>query len=123
YRLGSLCPGRAPGLITLTRPTRTLSRMRRCSGIRPMGGHCCGGGSGNTAQVTPFLVIPGGLVVDLCGRVETRVQTVFRQLETLFHDESCIGEVREVFVRDAIILDCITDYSAKEGDIRSGANL
>src|SRR4029077_16332827 len=60
YRLGSLCPGRASALTTLPPPTSTLSRMRHCRGIRPMGGHCCGGGSGNTAQVTTFLVIPGG---------------------------------------------------------------
>src|SRR6267378_862922 len=96
-RLGSPCPDRASGLITLTHPTtslgpvlgRTLRRMRHCRSIRPMGGHC-GGGSGSATQVTTFFVIPGGLVVDLCGRIETRVQAVFGQLETLLHDESCI---------------------------------
>ena len=74
-------------------------------------------------QVSAFFVIPGGLVVDLLLGIEAGVQAVFGKLESVFNNESRVGVVDQIFVRDAIVLDRVIDQPAKKSNVRSGANL
>ena len=74
-------------------------------------------------SVVAFLVIPRGPVVSLAGSVEPGVQPVFRQLETVLHQEGGIGVVDEIFFRDAVVFERVADHSAQKRDIRSGTNL
>ncbi len=60
-------------------------------------------------RLVSLLVIPGGSVVGLRRRVETRVQTIFRQFETFLHDEGGVGVVDEVILRDAIVFDRVAE--------------
>ncbi len=75
------------------------------------------------AGIVPFLIIPGGPIVSLRGRVETRVKPVFRELEAFLHDEGGVGVVGEIFFGDPVIFDRIVKHSAQKRNICAGANL
>src|SRR6201982_3776675 len=70
-------------------------------------------------------IIPRGPVVNLRRRVEAGEYSVSIawQLEIAFDDERGVGEIDQVIFRDAIVFDGIANDTAKEGDVRAGANL
>src|SRR5438105_350305 len=78
---------------------------------------------GFPAQVAAFLVIPGGLIVRLCCRVEARIEPVLRQLESFFDDKRGVGVVEQVVFCDAMVLDGVLNQAAKERNVRTRANL
>ncbi len=68
-------------------------------------------------------VIPTGPVVRLRRFVETGIKAVFRQLESLLHQKRRVGEIHQVFFRDALILYGVTDHAAQERNIGASADL
>src|SRR6185295_15217738 len=61
-----------------------------------------------------FFVVPGRFVIDLCRRIKARIQAVFRQLESLFHDERRVGVVDDIVFGDAIVVDRVLDQPAEK---------
>ena len=56
-------------------------------------------------------------------RVEAGIQPVLRQLEAVLDDERGVGEIDQVFVGDAVVLEGVVDQAAEERDVAAGANL
>ena len=70
-------------------------------------------------------IVPGGAIVGEFAGVEAGENAVGvgREFEAAVHHERGVGEVDEIFVGDAIVLDSVIDYAAEEGDVRPGADL
>src|ERR1700679_1363771 len=75
------------------------------------------------AEVSTFLIIPGGFVVGSSSGIEPGIESVLRQLETFLHNKRGVGVIDEIILGDAIVFDGIADQPAEESDIRAGANL
>src|SRR5579872_1190255 len=75
------------------------------------------------AQVSALFVIPRGVIVSARCRVKPGVQSVLRQFESFLNDECSIRVVDEIFSRDPVVLDGITNQPAEECDVSAGANL
>src|SRR5271157_952471 len=95
---------------------------RRAMGILPMTRHGRDA-RGTSAQVSTLGIIPGRLVVDLGGGVESRIEPVFGKLETVFDNESGVREVDKIISGDAVVLDGVADQPTQKGDVRAGADL
>src|SRR5579871_2667544 len=74
-------------------------------------------------EIATFFIVPGRLVVGFLFWIETRIQAIIRQLESVFDDEGRVCVIDEVVVRNAILLDGVVDQAAEERDIGSGTDL
>src|SRR5205085_12655381 len=80
-------------------------------------------GSRAMAHVAAFLIVPRRLVIGLRGRIESGIQAIVRQLETVLHDVGGVSVVEEIILGDAIVVDRVLDQATEESDVSAGANL
>src|SRR5690348_12234773 len=92
--------------------------IRLCGAIS--GGDC---GSGSAGYISAFLVIPGRDIVLRSLRIETGVQPVFGKLESLLNNEGSVGVIKDVILRDPIILERIVDHAAQKRNVSPRAYL